>query len=100
MEDDSFPAEPALPSRPLSSTSPVAEEEEESQPIDLDPSAPYPPNCLVFVRNVHPETNKTTLRALFSAALSEGGEDLPPDGIDYVDFTKGLDAVRSIICFA
>lgn len=70
------------------------------QPIDLDPSAPYPPNCLVFVRNVHPETNKTTLRALFSAALSEGGEDLPPDGIDYVDFTKGLDAVRSIICFA
>ncbi|ETW83557.1 hypothetical protein HETIRDRAFT_311772 [Heterobasidion irregulare TC 32-1] len=61
------------------------------RPMDLDPSAPYPPNCLVFVRNVNSETNKTALRALFSAALLEGGGDLPPDGIDYVDFNKGLD---------
>lgn len=67
--------------------------------MDPDPSAPYPPNCLVFVRNVNSETNKTALRALFSAALLEGGEDLPPDGIDYVDFNKGLDTVCSIICF-
>lgn len=37
VEADSFRAEPALPSRPHSSTPLMAEEEEESQPIDLNP---------------------------------------------------------------
>ncbi|KZT29467.1 hypothetical protein NEOLEDRAFT_1175152 [Neolentinus lepideus HHB14362 ss-1] len=46
----------------------------------------YPQRCLVFVRNVHPSTNKTTLRTLFSSAFDEGEE-----GIHYIDFTKGMD---------
>lgn len=29
-------------------------------------AGPFPPGCLVFVRNVHPDTNKTTLKSLFS----------------------------------
>ncbi|KAF8589649.1 hypothetical protein K439DRAFT_1383226 [Ramaria rubella] len=45
----------------------------------------YPHNCLIFVRNIHHETNKTTLRALFSAPLSSKG------AVDYVDFNKGID---------
>jgi hypothetical protein len=57
--------------------------------LDLSPS--YPANCLVFARNIHPETNKTTLRTLFSTAFK--GTDLS-DGLDYVDFNKGLDSVR------
>ena len=53
----------------------------------------YPPDCLVFVRNLHPDTNKTTLKVLFSQAFPSG--DREKGLIDYVDFTKGLDTVRS-----
>jgi xRRM domain len=61
----------------------------------IDPSSPYPPNSLVFVRNVHPETNKTTLRKLFTAALVAPltKEVVQGDGVDYVDFNKGMDSV-------
>ncbi|KAG1752410.1 uncharacterized protein EDB91DRAFT_1195246 [Suillus paluster] len=52
-------------------------------------SSPYPFGCLVFARNLHLETNKTTLRALFSAAFKSP---LDPAGIDYVDFNKGMDS--------
>ena len=56
----------------------------------------YPPGCLVFVRNVHPETNKTTLRGLFlhagrSTGIEVGKKD--DDGLDYLDYTKGMDCV-------
>ncbi|THH05202.1 hypothetical protein EW145_g4966 [Phellinidium pouzarii] len=46
----------------------------------------FPSGCLVFIKNVHPETNKTTLRTLFTSAL-----DGMADAIDYVDYNKGLD---------
>ncbi|KAI0690860.1 hypothetical protein BC835DRAFT_1362779 [Cytidiella melzeri] len=59
---------------------------EQPVPPILDLSAPYPPGCLAHVRHVHPETNKTTLRKLFAKAFPEGN-----DGIDYVDFNKGMD---------
>jgi hypothetical protein len=63
-----------------------------TQPSSLDLSAPYPPGCLVHVRHIHPETNKTTLRKLFAKAAPEEG-----DGIDYVDFNKGMTTVSAII---
>ena len=56
----------------------------------LDASAPYSYGCLVFVRGVHIETNKTTLKTLFGRAVD--GE-----GIDYVDYAKGMDSVRSAL---
>ncbi|KAF8324567.1 uncharacterized protein EI90DRAFT_3000472 [Cantharellus anzutake] len=59
--------------------------------IQTPPPPNYPIGCLLFVKNLHPETNKTTLRELFSAVL----RDAPPKGqfspIDYVDYTKKLD---------
>jgi hypothetical protein len=62
-------------------------------PDIISPS--YPTGCLVFVRNVQPETNKTTLRTLFAVAFQAGpdGDQPPSDGLDYVDFTKGMDSV-------
>ncbi|KAI0758035.1 hypothetical protein C8Q74DRAFT_1452023 [Fomes fomentarius] len=60
-----------------------------SQPqvgLSLDPSAPFPPGCLVFVRNVHAETNKTTLKSLFSAHAFGGTS----SALDYVDYNKGM----------
>ena len=48
----------------------------------------YPRGCLVFARNIHTETNKTTLRKLFSSAT-----DFSQDVLDYVDFNKGMDSV-------
>ncbi|KIK62454.1 hypothetical protein GYMLUDRAFT_242628 [Collybiopsis luxurians FD-317 M1] len=70
---------------------------EENMPT-LTSSSPYPPNCLIFVRNVHSGTNKTTLRTLFRKMLinvrrnggpSAGVSDT--ESIDYVDYTKGMD---------
>ncbi|KAJ7766631.1 hypothetical protein B0H16DRAFT_1242813, partial [Mycena metata] len=46
----------------------------------------YPQGCLVFVRNIHPETNKTTLRNFFAQAVDA------VEAIDYVDFNKGIDS--------
>lgn len=64
-----------------------------SPPPIIHPASPYPPNCLVFARNLHSETNKTTLRKLFSTALTPSR-----DGLDYVDYNKGMDSVRSFWC--
>lgn len=50
----------------------------------LTAASPYPPGCVVRVRNVVPGTNKTALRSLFATSGAE---------LDYVDFTKGLDSV-------
>lgn len=68
------------------------------------PTSSYPFDCLVFVRNVHPDANKTTLKTLFGQAF----QDAPPlpqprpqlggaAGLDYVDFNKGMDTVRGLI---
>ncbi|KAF9266096.1 hypothetical protein L218DRAFT_95497 [Marasmius fiardii PR-910] len=63
------------------------------EPAPLSLLSPYPPSCLIFVRNVHPETNKTTLKSLFTKPFSStpqsGKETI---GLDYVDYGKGLDS--------
>lgn len=48
----------------------------------------YPRGCLILARNIHTETNKTTLRKLFSSAVGAS-----QDVLDYVDFNKGMDSV-------
>jgi hypothetical protein len=48
----------------------------------------YPSGCVLFARHVPLDTNKTALRARFSALLANA------DALDYVDYTKGLDSVR------
>lgn len=76
-------------------------------PKSIHSGSKYPSGCLVFVRNLHPETNKTTLRTLFSRAWDEdphsdeqgltsagGGS-----GLDYLDYTKGMDRVRQCLSF-
>ncbi|KAH9983047.1 hypothetical protein BJV74DRAFT_797603 [Russula compacta] len=45
----------------------------------------YPPGCVIFARHVPADTNKTALRAQFSALLDA------TTALDYVDYTKGLD---------
>jgi hypothetical protein len=65
--------------------------------VDNTPDEPPPPatkpksylsGCVLFARHVPPDTNKTALRARFSALLADAG------ALDYVDYTKGLDSVR------
>ncbi|ESK86518.1 hypothetical protein Moror_9838 [Moniliophthora roreri MCA 2997] len=75
------------PPQPPQSPAPRAKERHASSySLQISPFSPFPPSCLVFVRNIHPETNKTTLKTLFSKAFSA-----PRDaGIDYVDFNKGM----------
>ena len=48
----------------------------------------YPRGCLIVAKNIHMETNKTTLRKLFSSAVG-----VSQDVLDYVDFNKGMDSV-------
>ncbi|KAH8829415.1 hypothetical protein DL96DRAFT_1527105 [Flagelloscypha sp. PMI_526] len=50
-------------------------------------NSPFPLDCLLFVRNVHPHTNKTTLRKLLTSCLPNDSLDT----IDYVDYNKGMD---------
>ncbi|KAG6829218.1 hypothetical protein H0H92_005283 [Tricholoma furcatifolium] len=87
---------------PLPTSKPIVETKEavleilDPPPVELltlSPSSPYPYNSLVFVRNVHPETNKTTLRKLFAAAFASSivTKEMKSDPIDYVDFNKGMD---------
>lgn len=63
----------------------------------LDLSTPYPPGCLAYARNVHLETNKTTLRKLFSQGFAESNASTAGGGIDYVDFNKGMDTVSRFL---
>ncbi|KAF9058517.1 hypothetical protein BDP27DRAFT_1343487 [Rhodocollybia butyracea] len=66
------------------------EGDEQNQIEDiLTLSSPYPPDCLLFIRNINPSTNKTTLRTLFGNALLANG--MNSQDIDYVDYTKGMD---------
>lgn len=108
MDDAPAPAlaiMPAPPSRVPASPppkrvpreSPAAQEttsnyQRTPQPPALHPDAPFPPGCLIYARHVHAQTNKTALRALFATAL---GADAASGGIDYVDYTKGMDSVRT-----
>ncbi|KLO07908.1 hypothetical protein SCHPADRAFT_859587 [Schizopora paradoxa] len=64
----------------------------EPQPPSI-PQATYPLDCLVFVKNIQPDTNKTTLKKLFSVAFED-----PEGQIDYVDYTKGLDTCHLRLC--
>jgi hypothetical protein len=97
----SVDAEPLVPVPSTSEEArklPQATSHEDVSQVDtptIDLASPYPANSLVFVRNVHPETNKTTLRKLFSAAFRASLENgvVPSDGVDYVDFNKGMDSV-------
>jgi hypothetical protein len=57
-------------------------------------SSSYSFGCLVFTRNLHPETNETTLRALFTATFKSSL--LDTGGLDYVDFNKGMDSVSRL----
>ncbi|KAH9884926.1 hypothetical protein C8Q73DRAFT_718494 [Cubamyces lactineus] len=67
------------------STNANADAHAPSSGLALDPSAPFPPGCLVYVRHVHPETNKTTLKALFAAHAPRAAS-----ALDYVDYNKGM----------
>lgn len=60
-----------------------------ASPSAISPALHYPVGCLVFVKNLNPETNKTVLRSLLASAFSTE----PSGCIDYVDYTKGLDSV-------
>ncbi|KAI0071825.1 hypothetical protein K474DRAFT_491243 [Panus rudis PR-1116 ss-1] len=91
--------EMSRPSAEVHDDDPVEEtrEQKPAPPIpDTHPPATtlfssYPLGCLVFVRNVHPETNKTTLRGLFSKAFARPDAAVSStDGLDYVDFNKGI----------
>ena len=90
--------EPAvrLRSHPRAQTQTQTETQTQTQ---TTPSSPYPFDCVVFVRNVHPGTNKTTLKSLFAQAFrdqdgSRQTDTLTTAGVDYIDFNKGMDTVR------
>lgn len=54
----------------------------------------YPEGCVVWVRNVHEKSTKTSLKNLFAALLEELQEG-SGKGVEFVDYEKGTMAVRS-----
>ena len=70
--------------------------------VGIHSNSTFPPGCLVYVRNVHPETNKTTLRSLFLRSRRQTGievEKKDDNGLDYLDYTKGMDCVCVLFLF-
>ncbi|KAF9562465.1 hypothetical protein CPC08DRAFT_796897 [Agrocybe pediades] len=68
-----------------------AKPEESRLTNNIHAGSPFPSGCLVFVRHVHPETNKTTLRTLFSQAWDKASSQ-DAEKLDYMDYSKGLDS--------
>ena len=61
----------------------------------------FPPGCLTFVKNLHPQTNKTTIKGLLERAFTgDASAEAIRDGsgIDYVDYQKNMDTVFSTFC--
>ncbi|KAI0774671.1 hypothetical protein BD413DRAFT_472079 [Trametes elegans] len=84
------PVPAAQDDTPRAASQPPPETEPDESPApapSLTASAPFPPGCLVYARHVHPETNKTTLKALLAAHAR-----VPPAALDYVDYSKGMAA--------
>ncbi|KAL7417158.1 hypothetical protein BDY24DRAFT_411914 [Mrakia frigida] len=50
------------------------------------PPPQFPSSCLLYLKNVDPQTSKTALHTLFNSLLPDGKE------IDYVDWVKGSDS--------
>ncbi|CUA67836.1 hypothetical protein RSOLAG22IIIB_03266 [Rhizoctonia solani] len=57
-----------------------------STPRSAPRPPPFPPGILVFIKRLNPETNKTTLKTLFSRGA--------PNGVEYIDFQKGIDSAH------
>lgn len=82
-------APPATPTAPVDKVTGASYDARLRQVSDA-PLPNFPPGCVIFARHVPQDTNKTALRALFSALLAEDST----TALDYVDYTKGLDTVR------
>ena len=84
----------AWTSQPPSEPQPCTTIQSTQSPFPPRDGYGYPPGCVIFVRHVPPDTNKTALRARFSALLADDDDDDNAAALDYVDYTKGLDTVR------
>ncbi|KAG8783864.1 hypothetical protein FRC12_019279 [Ceratobasidium sp. 428] len=79
---------PSIP--PTQSQTPIPSPTALPKPPRAARPPPFPPGILVFVRRLHPETNKTTLKTLFGRAFPDGKN----DAIEYLDFQKGIDSAH------
>ncbi|KAG8790409.1 hypothetical protein FRC12_011924 [Ceratobasidium sp. 428] len=87
VHNDPRSASPIPPTQlqtPMPSSTPLPKPPRTARP------PPFPPGILVFVRRLHPETNKTTLKTLFGRAFPDGKSDV----IEYLDFQKGIDSAH------
>lgn len=72
----------------------------ESQPIDPSENTlgSYPQGCVVWIRNLHEKNStKETIKNVFARLLNEL-EEGSNAGVEFVDFTKGLDTVSLFLC--
>jgi hypothetical protein len=85
-----FKRTPLNEGRPrLSGGQPESSDVTTSPPAAIELGPRYPVGCLVFVKNLNPDTNKAVLRSLLASAFSAESHDF----IHYVDYSKGLDSV-------
>ncbi|KIY73177.1 hypothetical protein CYLTODRAFT_255447 [Cylindrobasidium torrendii FP15055 ss-10] len=93
QEMSSLPELNAPPPPPQRTPTPVPQTENDNSIFipQVNEYSHFPPNCLVYVQNVHTGTSKTALKTLFSNILDNGF------GIDYVDYNKGMQTVCSNI---
>ncbi|GAA5908511.1 uncharacterized protein JCM6883_005570 [Sporobolomyces salmoneus] len=82
--------------RPLRTPSPLPPSTTEHGPLDLTSDVAlsiqgaYPQGCVLWVRNVHEKSSKTSLKALFGRLLDDLQEG-SGKGVEFVDYEKGLE---------
>ncbi|CAE6533749.1 unnamed protein product [Rhizoctonia solani] len=77
---------PATSTENLPAPVPAQQPGQISAPRPTPHPPPFPPGILVFIKRLHPETNKTTLKTLFGRGA--------PNGVEYIDFQKGIDSAH------
>lgn len=61
-------------------------------PAAIEAKGAYPTGCILWVRNVHEKSSKTSLKTVFANVLEEL-EEGSGTGIEFVDYEKGLEIV-------
>lgn len=64
-----------------------------SSDVALSIQGAYPQGCVLWVRNVHEKSSKTSLKSLFGKLLDDLQEG-SGKGVEFVDYEKGLETVR------
>lgn len=70
------------------------QEERQEDEEEEEENGDYPKGCVVFVKNVHPDATRGTVRSLAQSIMGQEGE------VGFVSYEKGMASVRLLPFFS